>query len=138
MTEDFKPYKWNKLLIEATNQIGRPINVPSTFKQMLEDAGFVDVEERVVTWSFNPWPKDPKLRDIGFWAQETALAGIGAVSMALFTRVLDWSPEEAWVFCAEVRNEHKKVGVHAYYNVYGVWGRKPEEEKDGNPEAGQA
>ncbi|WQF77262.1 Putative S-adenosyl-L-methionine-dependent methyltransferase superfamily [Colletotrichum destructivum] len=138
MAEDFKPYKWNNLLIEATNQIGRPINVPSTFKQMLEDAGFVDVEERIVTWPFNPWPKDPKLRDIGFWAQETALAGIEAVSMALFTRVLDWAPEEAWVFCAEVRNEHKKIGVHAYYDVYGVWGRKPEEEKDGNPEPGQA
>ncbi|KAK1983175.1 S-adenosyl-L-methionine-dependent methyltransferase [Colletotrichum cereale] len=117
MPEDFKPYQWNNILIEATNKIGRPINVPSTFKQMLQDAGFVDVEEKIVTWPFNPWPKDHKLRNIGYWTQETALAGVEAVSMALFTRVLDWSSNEARVFCAEVRNEHKKIGVHAYYDV---------------------
>ncbi|WQF81620.1 Putative S-adenosyl-L-methionine-dependent methyltransferase superfamily [Colletotrichum destructivum] len=127
MTEDFKPLKWSNMVTEATEKLGRSMFVAASFKQMLEDAGFVDVVERRKVWPFNPWPKDAKLRELGFWAQESAFKGIEAITMALFTRVLDWSPEEARVFCAEVRNEHKKIEVHAYYEIYGVWGRKPEE-----------
>ncbi|TDZ44990.1 putative methyltransferase tdiE [Colletotrichum trifolii] len=126
MSEDFKPLKWGNMLIEASKKTGRTITMAATFKQMLEDAGFVDIEEKKEFWPFNQWAKDKKYRDLGYWMQESALNGIEAVSLATFTRFLDWSPEETRVFCAEVRNEHKKIGVHAYYDVYGVWGRKPE------------
>ncbi|KAK2054069.1 S-adenosyl-L-methionine-dependent methyltransferase [Colletotrichum caudatum] len=135
MADDYAPYKWSNLLVEGCNKIGRPITVAASFKQMLEEAGFVDVEERKAIWPFNPWPKDKKLNDIGYWSQTSTLMGIEGFSMALFTRVLDWSPEETTVFCAEVRKEHKKIGVQAYYDVYSVWGRKPEkDEKDGENE----
>ncbi|KAK2018773.1 methyltransferase domain-containing protein [Colletotrichum eremochloae] len=132
MTEDFLPLKWTKYVAEATNKIGYALDAPASFKNMLEDAGFVDVVEKKEKWPFNPWAKDKKYKEIGFWVQESALKGIEGISMASFTRLLNWSPEEARVFCAQVRNEHKKIGVHAYYDVYGVWGRKPEkaEEKE--------
>ncbi|GKT54373.1 TAM domain methyltransferase [Colletotrichum tofieldiae] len=126
MKEDYLPLKWTNLLVEATEKLGRPVTVAASFKQMLEDAGFVDVEEKKRMWPINPWPKDEKLRELGSWSLESAMSGIEAVSLGLFTRVLDWSPEETRVFCAHVRNEHRKIGVHAYYDVYGVWGRKPE------------
>ncbi|TQN70523.1 Secondary metabolism regulator LAE1 [Colletotrichum shisoi] len=126
MTEDYLPLKWINLLIEATDKMGCSINVAASFKQMLEDAGFVDVEEKKKIWPINPWPKDNKLRELGHWSLEVAMSGIEASSLALFTRVLNWSPEETRVYCAHVRNEHKKIGVHAYYDIYGVWGRKPE------------
>ncbi|KAK2026877.1 methyltransferase domain-containing protein [Colletotrichum zoysiae] len=136
MTDDFKPYKWSKLLTEASIKLGRPNNTAASFKQMLEDAGFVDVEERRAIWPFNPWPKDKKLHNLGLWCQASSLMGIEAASMAVFTRVLDWTPEETTVFCAEVRNEHKKIGVQAYYDIYSVWGRKPEKDEK-NEEEGQ-
>ncbi|KAK1983160.1 methyltransferase domain-containing protein [Colletotrichum cereale] len=127
MTEDFAPLRWTKYLIEAMDKIGHSLTAAASFKSMLKDAGFVDVVEKKETWPLNPWAKDEKHKALGFWSQESALRGIEAVSMAAFTRVLNWSPEEARVFCAEVRNEHKKIGVHAYYDIYAVWGRKPEE-----------
>ncbi|GKT78863.1 TAM domain methyltransferase [Colletotrichum tofieldiae] len=136
MTEDFKPLQWANYLIEASGKAGRSITFAASLKNMLEDAGFVDVVEKREKWPFNPWAKDQKHKELGFWSQESALKGIEAVSMAAFTRVLNWSPEEARVFCAEVRNEHKKIGVHAYWDIYGVWGRKPEE-TDEQDEAAQ-
>ncbi|KAK1962343.1 methyltransferase domain-containing protein [Colletotrichum sublineola] len=136
MSDDFVPYKWTKLVVEAADKAGRSLAVAASFKQMLEEAGFVDVQEQKAKWPFNPWPKDQKLKHLGAWSQASALMGIEAVSMGLFTRVLDWSPEETTVFCAEVRNAHKKIGVQAYYDVYSVWGRKPEKE-DENDEAEQ-
>ncbi|KAI3552625.1 methyltransferase domain-containing protein [Colletotrichum filicis] len=132
MPDDFKPLKWSKLLMEATDKIQRPITIAATFKQLVEDAGFVDVVEKREKWPFNPWPKDEKLKDLGSWSQASTMMGVEAISMAVFTRVLDWSPEETRVFCAEVRNEHKKIGVHAYYDVYSVWGRKPEAKEEEN------
>ncbi|KAK1534136.1 methyltransferase domain-containing protein [Colletotrichum costaricense] len=130
MTDDFKPFEWTKLVMEAAATMGRPVNVAASFKQMLEGAGFVDVEEKKAIWPYNPWPKDPKLKELGLWAQASAGSGIEAASMALFTRVLNWTKEEATVFIAEVRNEHKKIGVHAYYDVYAAWGRKPEKKDE--------
>ncbi|KAK2054070.1 methyltransferase domain-containing protein [Colletotrichum caudatum] len=130
MTEDFKPLKWSRLLVEASKKMGRPADVAVSFKKMLEEAGFVDVEEKKEMWPFNPWAKDKKHNELGYWTQASALNGIEAVSMAALTRIHNWAPEEAHVFCAEVRNEHKKVGVHAYWDIYGVWGRKPVETEE--------
>ncbi|KAL0930719.1 TAM domain methyltransferase [Colletotrichum truncatum] len=135
MKNDWKPLKWTNLLVEATDKLGRSVTVPSTFKQMLEAAGFVDVQERREIWPFNPWPKDAKLRELGTWCQASALSGLEAASLGPFTRVLDWSAVETNVFCAEVRKDHFKIGVHAYYDVYGVYGRKPEKEATETPVA---
>ncbi|KAF6826822.1 methyltransferase domain-containing protein [Colletotrichum musicola] len=125
MTDDFVPLRWHLLLIEASGKMGRPCTVPPLFEQMLTDAGFVDVEVRREKWPINGWAKDPRMRELGEWCQASALSGIEAVSLALFTRVLGWSVLQTSVFCAEVRNAHKAIGVHAYYDVYAVWGRKP-------------
>ncbi|KAK2047407.1 methyltransferase domain-containing protein [Colletotrichum somersetense] len=132
MADDYAPYKWSNLLTEASIKAGRPNNIAASFKQMLEGAGFVDVEEKRTIWPFNPWPKDRKLNEIGKWVQASTLMGIEGISMAAFTRGLGWTVEETTVFCAEVRRETKKIGVQAYYDTYSVWGRKPEkdEEKD--------
>ncbi|KAK1596098.1 methyltransferase domain-containing protein [Colletotrichum navitas] len=136
MPDDYAPNKWTKLLVEGCSKAGRPSNLADSFKQMLEDAGFVDVEERKAIWPFNPWPKDKKLHHLGLLCQANAFMGIEGASMAIFTRVLGWTPEETTVFCAEVRNEHRKIGVQAYYDVYSVWGRKPEKDAE-NDEAEQ-
>ncbi|KAJ3962910.1 hypothetical protein N0V92_000346 [Colletotrichum tropicale] len=134
MTDECKTLKWTKLLIEGTDLMGRPITVARDFKKMLEDAGFVDVVVKKEKWPYTPWPKDPKYKELGEWDKESALQGIEAITMALFTRVLDWSVPETTVFCAEVRNELKRVDIHAYYDVYSVYGRKPEKEASQAPE----
>ncbi|KAK1855677.1 TAM domain methyltransferase [Colletotrichum chrysophilum] len=134
MTDECKALKWTKLLIEGTDLMGRPITVARDFKKMLEDAGFVDVVVKKEKWPYTPWPKDPKYKELGEWDKESALQGIEAITMALFTRMLDWSVPETTVFCAEVRNELKRVDIHAYYDVYSVYGQKPEKEPSQAPE----
>ncbi|KAF5520791.1 putative methyltransferase tdiE [Colletotrichum aenigma] len=134
MTDECKTLKWTKLLIEGTDLMGRPITVAKDFKKMLEDAGFVDVVVKKEKWPYTPWPKDPKYKELGEWDKESALQGIEAITMALFTRVLDWSVPETTVLCAEVRNELKRVDIHAYYDVYSVYGQKPEKESSHTPE----
>ncbi|KAF6844656.1 methyltransferase domain-containing protein [Colletotrichum musicola] len=130
LKEDSKYHQWSMLILEGFKKMGRPVLVVQTFKQLLLDAGFEDVVEKKEKWPISPWSKDPKLKELGFWSYASSESGIEAVSTGLFTRVLGWTVEEARVLAAEVRNEHKSLEIHAYYDVYSVWGRKPEKKKE--------
>ncbi|KAF4840155.1 Secondary metabolism regulator laeA [Colletotrichum siamense] len=120
--------EWSSLLIEAVQKMGRSIEAPSQFKRMLLDAGFVDVVEVKEVWPVSPWTKDRKLYHRGEWVREACMAGIEPSCLALYTRVLGWTREEVLAFCAGVRNDFKNRNIHAYWNVYGVYGRKPLEQ----------
>ncbi|KAJ0287016.1 hypothetical protein CBS470a_005596 [Colletotrichum nupharicola] len=120
--------EWSSLLIEAVQKMGRSIEAPSQFKRMLLDAGFVDVVEVKEVWPVSPWTKDRKLYHRGEWVREACMAGIEPSCLALYTRVLGWTREEVLAFCAGVRNDFKNRSIHAYWNVYGVYGRKPLEQ----------
>ncbi|KAF9872040.1 methyltransferase domain-containing protein [Colletotrichum karsti] len=118
MPPDSAIARWSSLLMEGTNKINRPIDVPSRFKRLLEEAGFECVEEHKRIWPINSWPAKRKLKEMGWWVRETTLAGIEASTLALFTRVLGWTVEETRDFCEEVKVEMASRSVHAYWNVY--------------------
>lgn len=46
---------------------------------------------------------------------EDIAGGLSGLSMALFTRVLGWTPEELEVFLVDVRKEMKNTKVHVYF-----------------------
>ncbi|TEA17087.1 putative methyltransferase tdiE [Colletotrichum sidae] len=54
------------------------------------------------------------------------MAGIEGFSMAPFTRALNWSPQEVNVFLVDVRKDINDRGIHAYWPMYCIVGRKPE------------
>ncbi|TDZ31161.1 putative methyltransferase tdiE [Colletotrichum spinosum] len=134
MTDESWAYKWTQLLVEGGDKMGHPNNVAPHFEQMLIDIGFEDVEVRRERWPMTPWPKDEKHKRMGQWLRANILRGLEAISLALFTRVLDFTREEALVWCAQVREEHKKLDVHGYYDIYAVWGRKPLKEASEAPQ----
>lgn len=74
----------------------------------------------------SPWPKDPKLKEIGRYHQLNVLEGLGPYTYALFTRVLGWSRAEIEVILASARNEVKDLSIHLYTRLWIVYGRKPE------------
>ncbi|TEA17987.1 putative methyltransferase tdiE [Colletotrichum sidae] len=117
--------EWSSLLIEAVQKMGRSIEAPSHFKRMLQDAGFVDVVEIKEVWPLSPWTRDRELFYRGDWVRDTSLKGIETSCLALFTRVLGWTREEVLAFCAGVRNDFKNRNIHAYWDVYCAYGRKP-------------
>ncbi|TEA20113.1 Secondary metabolism regulator LAE1 [Colletotrichum sidae] len=128
LTEESESYRWNQLLVEGADKMGRPVTVAPRFEQMLIDAGFLDVEVRYERWPMTPWPKDEKLMETGVWCRASVMRGLEAVSLGVFTRVLGFTAEETLVVCSGVREEHKRLDIHGYYDVYSAWGRKPEKE----------
>jgi hypothetical protein len=57
--------RWGCLMLEASLRLGLPLNSAETVKQVMEDAGYVDVVEVIYKWPMNRWPADKKMKEIG-------------------------------------------------------------------------
>ncbi|KAH9218270.1 S-adenosyl-L-methionine-dependent methyltransferase [Leptodontidium sp. 2 PMI_412] len=118
--------KWSDLFMEGCEKLGRPANSAELYKSQLEAIGFVDVVETKYIWPSNRWPKDRKLKELGAWQLENLISGIEAFSMAIFTRVLGWTKLEVDIFLGNVKKEMKDTRIHVYWNIFVVYGHKPE------------
>jgi ubiquinone/menaquinone biosynthesis C-methylase UbiE len=94
MPDDWPFLMWNKDLDEAAMRADRPMRIANKMKRWYEQAGFVDVQERVFKLPVNPWPRDKHLKTLGRMQEDNWLAGLAGISMALFSRVFSWSKTE--------------------------------------------
>ncbi|KAF5707823.1 methyltransferase [Fusarium globosum] len=127
LTEDHHLSKLIHLLDEASTKIGRPFQDNKKNKDILRDAGFVDIVETVFKWPTNRWPLDKRYKEIGEWnnLNMDSFKGLEALSMAALTRVLGWTQEEVTIFLAKVRRDLNDRTIHAYWPVYSTYGRRP-------------
>ncbi|OHF01203.1 TAM domain methyltransferase [Colletotrichum orchidophilum] len=113
------------LLFDAAAILGRPFEDISRMKEVLTETGFRDVHKQLYKWPTNSWPKNPKHKELGIWNHENAIAGWEGFCMAPCTRVHGWSREEVLILMAEARKEFKDRTIHAYFNIWSIYGRKP-------------
>ncbi|KAB2575292.1 Methyltransferase type 11 [Lasiodiplodia theobromae] len=126
-TEDNKIIQLQKLVVEATQKIGKePVPGPK-LKNWMEEAGYVNVTERVFKMPLGMWPKDQRLKKTGACSLMSYLDGLEAMTYGLLPTVLGWKIEEVQVLLAEVRKEARRKDVHMYYDCHFVYGQKPEE-----------
>ncbi|MCJ1339888.1 hypothetical protein MMC09_005180 [Bachmanniomyces sp. S44760] len=116
--------QWTTMLCEASDQYGRPVPRHFEFKAMFEEAGFVDVQEHFFKIPLNTWPKDKRLKEAGKFQLISYLEGCEALSIGLFTRVLNWQPMEVQVLLARFRAELRDRTLHTYQRAV-IVGRKP-------------
>ncbi|CAG9977312.1 unnamed protein product [Clonostachys byssicola] len=116
---------WHEKMHEGATLAGFPLDAISKVPDMMRDAGFADVVAIPFPWPINTWPRDPKHKEVGRWAMENFTMGCESMSQALFTRALGWSIDELRVFMTQVRQDLKNRRIHAYWNFWIVYGRKP-------------
>lgn len=64
------PYKtWGQVMIDSGNMSGMSFCVAQDMKQRLEDAGFINVEEKRICCTIGKWSSDPWEREVGVWEQ---------------------------------------------------------------------
>ncbi|KAK1756615.1 S-adenosyl-L-methionine-dependent methyltransferase [Echria macrotheca] len=119
--------RFGQFFIDGGKSMGRSMTVVEDGLQRkgIEAAGFVNVQEENIKSPFGPWPKDPKLREIGNF-QRLATSNDLAGSMMYLGHLTGWSPEEVQVYAANLRREFRSPRIHAYYLQKIVWAQKPE------------
>ena len=114
MLEDSALSRWGNMIADAARSIGYDL-VARKYKQLMLDAGFVDVQEFRFVWPQNTWPADNFLKELGRWNLANNLEGLEAYSMALMTRVLGMTLDEAQLMLVDVRKDMKDRTMHAYW-----------------------
>lgn len=125
MPPDSYTAKLGEIFVEGSAVTKRPIDVAPQYKDMLAKAGFVDIVEKKLKWPLGPWPKDPHYKEVGEWYYANLNQGLEGLTLAILTRVLQWSTEEAHIFLAKARKSIRDQSIHAYCPIYVVYGRKP-------------
>lgn len=127
--ESFNPstalYQWQQHLIHATNLVGKPLKYERCVRELLEDAGFVDIHETVLTLPMNSWPTDPYLKDCGSWFNLGMIQGLDGFSLGPLCRVLRWPMEQVETFLGRVKRDINSRNIRSY-NTLHVWvARRP-------------
>ena len=109
--------KWWSLSCKGFEVAGRKMDISKGHKQRVEEAGFVDVQEKIYKWPVNTWPKDKGMKQFGVWSRENTSAILEALALAPLARFLGWSVEEVQVLLAGARRDIKNTNIHSYWTV---------------------
>ena len=103
------------LATEASARLGRPLDVSPQYAKMMEEAGFVDIVFQKYKWPTNSWPRDRKMKTLGYWTLANVEPGLEGLFLALLTRGMGMSVEETMVLCAAARKDLRDPDIHAYW-----------------------
>ncbi|PGH13947.1 hypothetical protein AJ79_03362 [Helicocarpus griseus UAMH5409] len=109
--------KMINLLGEACDKAGRELNPGPKLEQWVKDAGFVNVNHRILKLPVGTWPKDKQLKQIGAFMTMQYTEGIDAVTNVPFTQSLGWKKSEVEVFNAKVKADALDRNVHALHHL---------------------
>ncbi|KAK7433047.1 hypothetical protein QQZ08_000520 [Neonectria magnoliae] len=128
ITEKSAMHQWGKFFVEGGKMIGRSFTIveDGVQKKAMEDAGFVNIEERNFKVPIGGWPKDPKFKEIGRFAQATLEQDIEGYVLFMANTVEGWTREEVEVYISLLRRELASRKMHPYYLQKAIWAKKSE------------
>ncbi|GJN73492.1 hypothetical protein Purlil1_6498 [Purpureocillium lilacinum] len=113
LTEDTATYKWLTEFRRLSEPLG--FDIAPKLPEMLKNTGFQDVKFTQKIVPLGTWPKDPVLKELGRWFRYQFLnMALEAYTLAMFTRMGNWTNEEVQVLLALVREELKTNRIHVY------------------------
>jgi hypothetical protein len=119
IAEDSAVREWCHLMREGIVKMQRTLELDfEKLAELMREVGFTYVTLQPFKIPSGRWPADPKLKEAGALQQVAMLEGIEALSLAIFTRCLDWQPGEVQVFLAKVRREFTMRKTYTYWPWY--------------------
>lgn len=85
---------WFRDIVRATEACDRQITLGARLTQIYEEAGFVDIHERIFKIPLNGWPKDEKLKEIGKIWLSNFQSGLSGFCFGIFNRAFGRSAAE--------------------------------------------
>ncbi|EFX00210.1 hypothetical protein CMQ_7212 [Grosmannia clavigera kw1407] len=115
LREDSDLWIWMSLVMEAMENLGRPVVAAQQWKPFMEEVGFEGVVEVNYKWPINRWPRDRKYKELGTWSLANMDQALESSTLAPLTRGLGWSREEVLVLISKARKVLRDTKVHAYW-----------------------
>ncbi|KAK2041972.1 methyltransferase [Colletotrichum somersetense] len=135
LTEDTSYMKAVRLWVKGLEAMGLHFEDFSRLEGVMRGVGFEDIHVKRFKWPTNTWPKDRKYKELGMWNHENISPSWEGFLMAPLTRGLNWTREEVLVLAMEMRKDAANRNIHAYYEMWSIYGRKPFKPEEDEPSA---
>jgi hypothetical protein len=120
------------LIDQGLTNLGVELHAVTGMKTMMQECGFVNVQEKVLRIPIGQWPKNKILKLVGVLWQTILLDGIQAIALGPLTRGCGWSREQVELFLIQVRRaymmnpkESKDGECLLHMPLHIIYGQKP-------------
>ncbi|KAH6657408.1 S-adenosyl-L-methionine-dependent methyltransferase [Truncatella angustata] len=118
-------HRWISMLKDGAKRLGRDLEVPSSYKEWLQEVGFVDIKETIIRAPSNPWHEDADLRDVGQWTLANSVQVVEGLSLRILGNGLGMSVPEILQLSAQVKKDLSDRRHRFWWTFRVVCGRKP-------------
>ncbi|KUJ06271.1 UMTA methyltransferase [Mollisia scopiformis] len=129
LTDDHALRQWSTRYAESMEGL-KDLRVPLRLSNMMRDAGFVDVEARMIQLPTCGWSNEADMRteqrdhDIGVANRENVQRLLSSLAVYPFTERLGMPIQDVHLLVAQARLEADEPGFKAYFPLYVCIGRK--------------
>ncbi|KAL1837042.1 hypothetical protein VTJ49DRAFT_4331 [Mycothermus thermophilus] len=127
MAPDHPVAEYWRLINEGLTSLGVNFHAAANghLADMMREAGFVNVTERVLQIPIGTWAKNKVLKTVGLYWRTILLDGISAIALGPLTRGCGWTREQVEAFLVDVRKAYHDNSMLAYMPLHIVYGQKP-------------
>ncbi|KAK2809256.1 hypothetical protein FQN50_003897 [Emmonsiellopsis sp. PD_5] len=119
-------HQWYQNLKDATDQAMKPIAHNRSTTHMLKEAGFVDIQHRMLGLPLNTWPEDKHDKDVGKWHNFAFSDSAYALLLGPLSRVKQWPIERIDSLAQMARAQAFDKHVHAFNLLHIFTARRPD------------
>ena len=96
------------------DKVSTPMTAPASWKEEMQSAGFVDVNEKIYKVPHGIWPKDERLKKIGAFENHSLSSGLEAYLLRGYVELLGGDPERLQIIIAGCRRELRNPKMRSY------------------------
>ncbi|CAG9940765.1 unnamed protein product [Clonostachys rosea f. rosea IK726] len=96
----------------------------SKLSNMMREAGFINVTERVLHVPLGTWPKNKVLKAVGLYWRTILVDGLQAIALGPLTRGLKWDRNRIEMLLMNVRRAYMDDSALIYMRLHLVYGQK--------------
>ncbi|EFW18387.1 hypothetical protein D8B26_005180 [Coccidioides posadasii str. Silveira] len=115
---------WNKSTVDAFESMGFWTRIGPEYSDLLNDAGFVNIQMKKFPIPLGKWAKDENYKRLGELNVKQLTEVLEAASMAVLTRS-GWAEQEIYAMCAGARNDARNRRIHAKLDFYVFTAQRP-------------
>lgn len=123
LTSDHALSQWSARYLESMEGL-KDLRAPLHLSNMMSDAGFVDVETRVIQLPTCGWSSGQRSNDIGLANRENVQRFLSSLAIYPFTERLGMGIGDVHLLVAQARQEAANPAYKAYFPLYVCIGRK--------------
>ncbi|KAJ5952662.1 uncharacterized protein N7479_011075 [Penicillium vulpinum] len=126
---------WLELLRQAGKKFGKPMDISPKVARWMAEQGFANITDDIYKCPIGGWPKNRRYKEIGRVGKVAILEAVEPYTLALFTRVLGFTYQEAQDYMDKVRKQLMSNSHHFYTRFHFVYGQRPFDDETTDSEA---